>query len=336
VSVLLFAGRAPAPPVTIPTRAELLAVQTTGMQGLTLDGHPFLDFYITSPDYDAATRQRAYDLKHSVGDTHCLVALSWNYQEAGAYAPAGFDGTKDWPRFLGILDEVIAAGFFVSLHLAGDGLSMTQGPPWNYNDPVGWTYGWQWLTASFPDIHAQIGPTRAPFILWCPGFDGCVPGWAGPENNWHRTNEWIQRCRSIIGPDAVLMLYLSSGYWAWSGETNDYATADGQQVDGVYYEGPIPFGPPAPYPGQDSGSSWDQIWQISKRLLYSAYVRPPDQPADDDPGTIPGSHQTPRGPMVPIFLEFATYPWVRPGHISADTVAWQRAYVKALGFPKVG
>ena len=329
MSVLLFGGSS-VPPIT-PTREHLIAVQTTGMQGLTLDGHPFLDWYLTSPDYDTATRQRAYALKHAAGDTHCLLALSWNYQEAGAYAPVGFDGTKDWPRFLAILDEVIAAGFLVSLHCAGDGL----GDGVNYNDPAGWTYGWQWLMANFHAIFETIGAARSKFIVWCPGFDGCIPGWAGPENDWHRTNEWIQLCRSIIGPDAVLFLYLSSGYWAWSGETNDYATPDGQQVDGVYYEGPIPFGPPAPYPGKDSGSSWDQIWQISKRLLRSAYVRPPDQPADDDPGTIPGSHTTPRGPMQPVFLEFATYPWVR-NNISESDVQWQRTYLRGCGWRYTG
>ena len=332
-SIVVFGEESsPAPPV--PTRAQLLAVRTTGMQGLTLDGKPFLDWYLTSPDYDAATRQRAYALKHAAGDTHCLLALSWNYQEAGAYAPAGFDGTRDWARFLEILDEVIAAGFLVSLHLAGDGLSTSDRAPWGYNDPAGWTYGFQWLMANFPALYARIGAARAPYVLWCPGFDGCIPGWAGPENDWHRTNEWIRLCRSVIGPDAVLMLYLSAGYWAWSGETNDYATPDGQQVDGVYYEGPIPFGPPAPYQPANS-SPWDQIWQISKRLLCSAYVRPPDQPADDDPGTIPGSHQTPRGPMVPVFLEFATYLAVR-GAISPETIAWQRAYLRGCGWEYTG
>ena len=151
----------------------------------------------------------------------------------------------------------------------------------------------------------------------------------------------MEFCRATIGPSAPLFLYLSAGYWAWSGETNDYATPDGQQVDGVYYEGPIPFGPPAPYPpipdpnNRPDTSPWDQIWQISKRLLCSAYVRPPDQPADDDPGTIAGSHQTPRGPMMPVFLEFATYPFVRT-RISAADVEWQRNYLRGCGWAYTG
>lgn len=315
--------------IAVPTREQLIAVRTTGMQGLWLDDGPFLDWFLTSPDYDASKRQRAYALKQAHGDTHCLLALSWNYQEDGAFAPAGFDGTKDWPRFLAIMDEVLDAGFLVSLHLAGDGLGAGPG----YNDPKGWTYGWQWLMANFSDIWARLG-SRTPFTIPCPGFDGCIPDWAGPENNWHRTNEWIQLCRSVIGPDAPLFLYLSSGYWAWSGETNDYATTDGQQVDGVYYEGPIPFGPPEPYNAGDS-APWDQIWQISKRLLRSAYVRPSDQPANDDPGTVPGSHQTPRGPMQPVFLEYATFPWVRKD-ISQATIGWQRQYLRNMGWEYVG
>ena len=205
--VLLFAG-APTPPLMPPTRDQLIRVRTTGMQGVTLDGQPFLDWYLTTPDWDAAKRQRAYDLKHAAGDTHCLIALSWNYQEAGAYAPAGFDGTKDWTRFLGIVDEVLAAGFYISLHLAGDGLSHAD---FSYNDPQGWTYGFQWLMANFSSIWARLGPARTPFILPCPGFDGCIPGWAGPENDWHRTNAWIQLCRATIGPSAPLFLYLSAG-----------------------------------------------------------------------------------------------------------------------------
>ncbi len=315
-----YGGASSAPP----TRDQLIAVQTTGMQGLTLDGQPFLDWYLTTPDWDAAKRQRAYDLKHAAGDTHCLLALSWNYQEAGAFAPTGFDGTQDWDRFLAIMDEVIAAGFMVSLHLAGDGLSTSGAAPWRYNDPQGWTYGWQWLMANIPDIRARIGDARAAFIVWCDGFDGCVPGWAGLENDWHRTNEWLERARQVLGPSAVIAIYLSAGYWAWSGETNDYATPDGQNVDVVYYEGPWPW-----------GSNWDQLWQISKRLLDSMYRRPADQPADDDPGTVPGLHTTPRGLLSEVFLEYDTYGWVR-GRVDAATVQQHRDYIRGMGWQHVG
>lgn len=322
-------GSGPHPSIS---RDSLIAVETRGMQGLMLHGKPMLDWYLTSPDLTAADRREYYTIKQDAQDTHCIIPLSWNYPESGAYAPTGFDGWQNFSRLDDLISEVVDAGFHVPFMCAGDGIDPAQGSI--YSDPQGWTYGWQWLMDHFDQIYDQI--TAKSSIIWTPGFDGCIPAWAGPENNWHRTNQWIQKCRSVIGPTGVLFLYLIDGYWAWSGETNDYATPDGQEVDGVFYEGPIPFGPPDPYPGADSGHSWDAIWQISKRLLREAYVRPPDQPADDDPGSISGRHLTPRGPMMPVFLEFATYPWVRPGHISLEQVQWQRSYLKNLGWPHVG
>lgn len=339
MSKLLLLSQAGSGPLPVPTREQLCKVKTSGMQGLTVSTQygdaPWFDPYITSPELSSSDRQSIYAAKKAAGDTHCLVALSWNYAEAGVQfgslnrAPAGFDGTKNWSRFLALLDEIIGAGFYISLHLAGDGLSNAD---FSYNDPQGWTYGWQWLMQNISAISGTIGAARSPYIIWCPGFDGTIPEWAGPENNWHRTNEWLVQARQVLGPTAVLAVYLTAGYWAWSGETNDYATPDGQNVDIAYYEGPIPFGPRVgPYPGPANGSPWDQIWQISKRLLRSVYTRPPDQPADDDPGTIPGSHTTPRGPMYPIFIEIDTYEWVR-GRISLADIQWERNYLRNIGW----
>jgi len=328
----------------IPTRAQLADVRTSGMQGLIVNTPSFgpgnwFELYLTSEELTAADRAAVYAAKRAAGDTHMIVALSWAYRESGisfgtlGRAPAGFDGTRNWLRFLALLDEIIAAGFYISLHMAGDGLSR---PDFGYNDPVGDTYGWQWLMANLATIRAQVGEARAAYIAWCPGFDGCIPGWAGPENDWHRTNEYLQAARQTLGPSAVIALYLSAGYWAWSGETNDWATPDGQQADVAFYEGPVPFGPlVGPYPGPENGSPWDQIWQISKRLLMGAYVRPPDQPADDDPGTIPGSHQTLRGPLMTNYLEISTYDWVR-GRVDSGTVQRQRAYLRGCGWARTG
>lgn len=326
-------------PLPVPTRDQLCKVKTSGMQGLTVSTQygnvPWFDPYITSPELSASDRQSIYAAKKAAGDTHFLVSLSWNYVETGVKfgslnrAPVGFDGTKDWNRFLSILDEIISAGFYVSLHLAGDGLS---NPDFSYNDPQGWTYGFQWLMGKIVEISGKIGSARSPYIIWCPGFDGCVPGWAGPENDWHRTNEWLVHARQVLGPQAVLAIYLSSGYWAWSGENDDYATPDGQNVDVTFYEGPVPFGPRmGPYPGQDHGSPWDQVWQISKRLLRSAYRRPSDQPSGDDPGIIAGDFNTPRGKMYRIFIEISTYLWVR-GAISQADVEWERQYLRDIGW----
>lgn len=345
-SQLLYPLGGTRPPV--PTRSQLITVETSGMQGLVVNTPSYgpanwWDPYITSPELTAADRQAVYAAKCAAGDKHMMLAVSWNYAEPGVVfgtlkrALAGFDGTKNWTRFLQIYDEVLDAGFYVSLHLAGDGLSQPQNPDgsWNYNDPTGWTYGWQWLMANLATIRAQVGDTRAAYTLWCDGFDACTPDWAGPTNVWQRMNQYLQLARQVLGSTAAISIYLSSGYWAWSGENDDYATPDGQNVDHVYYEGPIPFGPPAPYPGKDGGSSWDQLWQISKRLLLSLFVRPADQPADDDPGTMPGIRTTPRGPLGLCFVEFATEPWVR-SQISVATVVWQRAYIKAMGWPTVG
>ncbi len=71
------------PPV--PTRDQVCSVRLT-FQGLTVDtaDHgtlPWFEAALTS--LSAGDRARVYAAKHAAGDTHCIVALTWNYDEPG-------------------------------------------------------------------------------------------------------------------------------------------------------------------------------------------------------------------------------------------------------------
>lgn len=370
----LYPVRPPLPPV--PSRNAVAAISTT-FQGLTVCTDkfgciPWLDYYLTSPDFSAADRARSYVVKHAVGDTHQTINVSWAYREPGlVVAPAGRDLSNDLPTLRAFVREAIVNGFKVDVVYAGDGES---NPPlcvpsaacpdgtWSYNDPVGDTYGFAWLMANFARLYAGLGPLPAdaenlqPYTCARPGYDGVVPGW----QPWTHVDDWLTAARTVVGPTGCLSLELSAGYWAWSGERDDYDTPAGLNLDAVLYEFPYPMGPPAAPPsspfrfwaptnpdcdgnpgnnrcwnGNPAWSPWEQVWQTSKRLLGSAYVRAPEIPADDDPGHAPDFRDRPgRGPLFKIGYEFDTYGFVRG--LATSVIDAHRAYLRSIGWGLVG
>lgn len=349
-------GSGPVPPLPpAPSRAQLATVRTTGMQGLSLrldNGQlvRFTDGTLTSPELSKADRLRAYRTKLFNGDTHVILNVSWAYREGGLpWNPAGRDLSNDLPTLRQYLIEALTEGGMtgVLLMLAGDG-SDSRKPngeitppgwtgPWGYNDPVGDTYGFPWLMANFQRIYDGIGADLHPYIVWSPGYDGVVPAW----QPWSKVDDWLIYARSVVGQSAVLALELAAGFWTWSGERNDYGTPAGQCLDVILQEFPYPMGPPdhaipPDFCNQptDVRAPFDQVWQISKRLLGSHWNRPPDQPACDDPGHAPDLPQTPRGPFYPIAFEFDTYGWVRDCPLSQ--VQAHRDYLTAIGWSLTG
>lgn len=116
-------------PVDVPTRDQICAVQTSGMQGLMVGALPWWDAALAWLNAD--TRQRVYAAKRAAGDTHCLIQLPSGpplYNEGGQeYSPARF-GPLDWtnnntkmaPEFEALIIEVINAGFYPVVFLWGD------------------------------------------------------------------------------------------------------------------------------------------------------------------------------------------------------------------------
>lgn len=345
--VAMTPQRPPLPPA--PPRNDVAAIQTTFQGLLVPTDHfgtvPWLDYYVTSPDITAADRARSYAAKHARGDTHQTINVSWAYREPGlVFAPDGRDLTNDLPTLRAFVREAIVNGFKVDLDYPGDGNSLAPNPDgsYSYNDPVGDTYGFEWLMANFARIEAGLGPLPTdaedlhPFTCRRPGYDGVVPGW----QPWNKVNQWLAYARTVVGPSGCLSLELSAGYWAWSGEHNDYETPEGMELDAVLYEFPYNMGPPAAPPANftsltnEQRAPWDQVWQISKRLLGSAWRRPAEQPADDDPGSYPDIAPRARGPLMRIGYEFDTYGFVRG--LANSIIDAHRAYLRSIGWSLVG
>ena len=308
--VLLFAG-APTPPLTPPTRAQVIAVQTSGMQGL----------YVTTAQYgvlpwwDAALawltpldRQAVYAAKHAAGDTHQLIELPCGpplYDEGGqAYSPDKF-GPLDWmagntavdPQLPALIQEVIDAGFIPVLFLGGDDGEA----------------GYAIATVQLPLIVAALGPLMA-WTLILPGWDGVFYGYT-PEHIVELGAQFRALC-----PSGYLGIEMSEGHiplgegpsdWTQTGRMKDYDTLL------------VEF--------SDSNLHQDSTWQIGGRLLGPRWVRPPDMPAGDDPHPPwylgDGS---PRGPYCPVAFEYLTFRWVR-GSSAAQVVEW-RAYLAPMGW----
>lgn len=342
----------PAPP----TRDQLCGVKCS-FQGLTVQTEQYgqLPWFEPALGWLAiqSDRNAVYDVKAAAGDTHINLALSGSYNEPGqAYeAIPGRDYSNDLPALRSLITEAITAGvargipngFRILLAMAGDGMAP---------DPVGMTYGFDWLMQNFARVWQSLrgdggeGPDLTPWIVPMPGYDGVVPGW----QPFRCVNTYVQMARAVVGPERSLGLELSAGYNSWSGEANDWATADGQMFDVVLSEFPWPMGPPNLIPAEyldgrnwkpmppltnEQRAPWDQVWQIVGGL-NSPFNRPADMPDNDYPGGIPYrlGGGTPRGPFYYIAFEYATYGWVRWCPLSL--VQQQRQALQSLGCQFVG
>ncbi|HEY8039878.1 MAG TPA: hypothetical protein VIF15_08805 [Polyangiaceae bacterium] len=312
------AGDGPGFPAA-PTRAGVLSVKLT-FQGLTVTlptygAIPWFEPAITS--LDAASRKLVYQAKHAAGDTHIGMAVSWAYMNDGGYSypVPGLDLTGNLPAFRALVVEAIENGFTPVIFLAGDGESPAGG---GYNDPNGWTYGYSWLMAHLPAIVASLQQPfdLTPYCLLVPGWDGVMPGWQPSE-----LDAYLLQARSLL-PNGYVGLELASGTCHWGGGAANYTSPSGQALDAILQE----------FPGPPTG---DQVWQIAARELGPAYVRPPDQPAGDDPSPpfyLPGG--TPRGPWFVVAYEYDEYRWVR-AQVTATQIQTERQYLATMGYGHV-
>lgn len=303
----------PLPP--IPSRGQVCGVKLT-FQGLTVQTQqfgplPWFEAALTS--LSPQDRASVYRAKHAVGDTHCVVCLTWNYAEPGQpYANiTGRDLSGDLPTFRTLVEEVIRAGFVPMLFLGGDG----QGAGPGYNDPVGWTYGCDWLMAHLSGIVAAVGEL-APYCLWIPGFDGVFYGWTPAQ-----VMNFGGLFRSLL-PVGHLGIEHNTGHIPVGDGPSDYLPGEPMSdYDVILSEYDLPL-------------AQDSTWQVTARLV-SPYHRPADQPSWDDPNPpFYLAPSTPRGPYFHCAFEFAEYAWVRG--MSATEVDSYRQYLRALGCAYTG
>ncbi len=314
MNIALFGGSGARPFPAAPSRDELCTVKMSfqGLEFVTPTyGHVFWwETIAWWPNY--TDRQAAYAAKRAAGDTHIILDLSGSYKELGEeYDDVGADYSQNLPALVALAEEAIREGFLIDLRLAGDG----QGAGPGYNDPVGMTYGHDWLMANFPRIAAAFAHL-VDYTVFVTGYDGCFYGWE-PE----QMVAFGKLFRSIF-PNGTLGTEFNTGHIPL-GEGPGYRDAYGpngcmQDFDVIYGEFD-PFNYHA-----------DSTWQIVGRLV-SPYVRPDDQPAGDDPRP-PYLLHTPnvRGPWFFIAFEILTYRWVR-GQCAPEEIPAYRSYFAAMG-----
>lgn len=306
----LYGGsRVKLPP--LPTRDQLARVKES-----------FNSLWIDTPSYgriawwetiawfpNRADRQAAYAAKRANGDTHIILDLSGSYREiSGLYNNVGADYSQNLSALVKLAYEVLEEGFLIDLRLAGDG----QGAGPGYNDPVGMTYGHDWLMANLDRIMDAFAPIYR-YIVWTPGYDGVFYGWT-PE----QCMAFAARIRARWS-DAVIGIEFNTAHIPLGEGGGDYLPGGRMQNYDVIFGEFDPF---------DYHS--DSTWQIVGRLVPD-YHRPPDQPSSDDP--LPPhylSQPSPRGPFYFIPFEILTYRHVR-GAVPDEEYATYRDYFTNMG-----
>jgi len=141
----------------IPSRDAVCGVRTH-FQGISYDTREFGPFpgafLALLADDDRAA---ALALHKALGDTHVTMDLTGAYREPAAIYPErlknGHDWSNDLPGIKARVREAVVAGLFVDFALGGDGRSVNDNPAFGqYNDPVGDTYGHEWLMANLERI----------------------------------------------------------------------------------------------------------------------------------------------------------------------------------------
>lgn len=331
IRVGLDPGVAPFP--SAPTRDQVCALRTS-LQGLTYETTQFgaipAWFYAGLNATDRAIARAAHK---AAGDTHIPISISAAYKEEGTLWPdalkEGYDFTQDLDGLRAILTEVICDGLFIDLPLAGDGLG--EGP--GYNDPVGNTYGYQWLMANLPRIVAALKgdgtvPDLTPFILFRPGWDACFYGWGidgeVPDQQPDRVRRFGELFRALL-PTGHLAIEHTPGNIPCGEGGQDYAPGGLMRTyDTILSE--------------FASVHEDSCWQVVARMVPH-YHRPDDQPAGDDPNPpwylAPG---TERGPYFYVAFEptkGGVYEWCR-GWCNLTDVQAVRSYLRDLGCELTG
>lgn len=330
---------APALPAP-PTRSQICGIKTS-LAGLTYDTTEYGPipawFYAGLNDTD---REIARNAHLAAGDTHIPIGISEAYREPGTLWPAalceGYDYAYDLAAFRAVLLPVLEAGLLIDMPLAGDGLSVNPDPQQGqYNDPVGNTYGYQWLMNNLPRIVVGLkgdgtpaNPDLTPYIIFRPGWDSCFYGWGipgeVPDLQPTRVRQFGELFRSLL-PNGYLAIEHTPGNIPCGEGGADYAAGGLMTTfDTILSE--------------FNTVHEDSCWQVVGRMVQP-YNRPPDQPSGDDPHPpfylAPGN---PRGPYFYVAFEptvGGVYQWAR-GQCTVEQVNEVRAYLHGLGCSLTG
>jgi hypothetical protein len=252
----------------------------------------------------------------SLGFTHIEFAVSWNYEERDYHYPIpGVDCTSDSGLdFLkSRMEYAIDNGMFCLLFLAGDGLSkpkLSDGS-YEYNDPVGHTYGQAWLMDNLARIINKLN-SITPWTVFCPGYDAVFYGWG--DDQPRLVQEFGALFRNLL-PSGHLAIEHDVGHIPLGEGDGDYGP-NGRMKDFDVIMGEF----------DQNNLHGNNVWQVLGRTCRP-YNRDPQQTDDPDPPMYLADCA--RGKVPYIIYEFDTFPWVR-GLISEDDVRANGRYLKSL------
>ena len=317
---------APPPMPAVPSRGELLRAPHT-FQGLRAncpeyDTRPLPIFDVMIDTVGEACKQSILDAHEAAGDRVIAIALSHAYLEPGIEAPisTGHDWTYDLPGLHAFIRDLITRPrhdgqhWLVQLHLAGDGgsLSRNSDGSWRYNDPVGWTYGYEFLRDFFPRLADALDDLHG-YVRFVNGFDGVFYGW-DPAQAVAFAQQFKRRW-----PDGTLGIEFNVGHIPFGEGGDDYLPGGRMSLyDLLLGEFPRPL-------------TGDDVWQIIGRLVFP-YRRPPDQPATDDPNP---PFYLRLWPGVFDCWEWGIYDDVR-FHATPADIGRERQQLRAMGCPFTG
>jgi hypothetical protein len=236
--------------------------------------------------------------------THVEFDISGQYDEPSYQYPVP---GKDYSQLLNEMNRrcelIIQQGMFIKFSLAGDGMSNSNS---GYNDPHGWTYGYEWLTANLSRIlnsltsYNEHDLTR--FIIFVPGYDAVFYGWGiegeVPDLQPQRVIDFGKLFRSIL-PSGYLGIEHSTGKIPIGESGKDWKNGGPLDAYDTLLSEYDPF-----------NLHSDSTWQILGRCTRP-YNRPSDQPAHDDPNPPYIIEDCSRGARFYIMYELLTYLWVR-------------------------
>lgn len=314
-----------------PNRDEVLKARIPfqGFRANTSEFGAFNSFGVeTSVLNDADLAQHCQDLKDQ-GFTHAMMCISWRYFERDYQYPVpGRDATSptQWADIRRRIEFIVQRGLKVVFFLAGDGLSAPKNADgsYPYNDPQGWTYGYEWLMEWFPKFANYINGSRtaerdlSKYILFFPGFDGVFYGWSKPET------PDLQPMR-VINFGRMFRQALPNGYLGIEHTPGNIPVGEGQEnwkTNGDMDAFDVLLSE------FNKNLREDTCWQIVARFV-AIYYRPADQTTPDSP-TYYFIQPSSRGPRVYIRGEFKTYWWVRD-QVSLDQVNEDRNYLQSMG-----
>lgn len=310
------------PPIKEPTREEIFTAQIT-FQGIEVNLPrfggiiPWFEPFFAS--LNPEERQEIYKVKRNIKDKVINLAVSYEYTKHHGYTyfvQPGRDFYRDGLDLLNkLITEIKNEGFYIWLMMAGDG----QGNGPEYNDPVGHTYGHNFLMNNLQRVLSATYENRK-FIVYIPGYDGVF----GPEKRLWAPEQVISYCRyirSLIGDEGYAGFEFAAPYIHLGEGQSDYQNSRLDNMDLILLEHPYPF-------------NQNGVWQPAARMLGRDYIRPKEQVGDNSPPfyLING---TPRGPFIVNSFEGRLYNFVRR---QADVLDMNndRLYRKSLGFKYIG